>query len=116
MVHTYLCVAFDTASTSFELRDMCPLPLLRQVRCLNMHCMDLWWWIICLCVGMSFRLPACLLVCGFGSVCLSVYLSVCLSVCLSNFHIFLYINANTYETKVKANEQQVSQLQLQLHE
>ena len=45
------------------------------------------------------------------SVCLSV--SVCL--CLSNFHIFLYIKANTGETKVTANEQQVSQLQLQLH-
>ena len=50
----------------------------------------------------------------FG-VCPSGCLSESLSVCLSNFHIFLYIKANTGETKVTANEQQVSQLQLQLH-
>ena len=83
---------------------------------------------VCVCVCVRVRARARVRVCL--SVCLSISfietqnlrymsvylcLSVCLSVCLSNFHIFLYIKANTGETKVTANEQQVSQLQLQLH-
>ncbi len=69
--------------------------------------------VVCLFVYLFVWLFACLSVSLF--VCLFVYLFVCLSVCLSNFHIFLYIKANTGETKVTANEQQVSHLQLQLH-
>ena len=72
---------------------------------------------VCVCLSVCVSVWVSVWVCVCLSVCVSVSVSVsvCLSVCLSNFHIFLYIKANTGETKVTANEQQVSQLQLQLH-